>query len=371
MTTLPYRKSTRASGLDFSDGQGLIANAGYPSEKPKEGGSDMLQRNKTERRRLQGLMRPKSRVDAPVGPTNVKLLKLKERWDKWMVNDGGRQLFFGIWIFLHMLVIAFGFMNYQLKDNLTVARATFGLGYRESSPIVLETVTDVFILAIARTAALVLHVDVALILLPVCRSFISFLRRTALNDFIPFDKNITFHKATAWSIVFFTAVHIIAHMYNFARLAIATGNNTGERIKIFFEANVKTGPGATGWVMTILLAIMVWFAIEKRKRKNFERFWYTHHLFILFFVCWQLHGMFCMISTCIVFMDWTLADRPRQNRIREAAHSALGTTLACSGDTGSSVDVSGSMSVSCAKSAPATERTSTRSSSILARCVHW
>ena len=126
MTSLPYRKY---SGLDFSDGQRLIDNPGYPLEKPS--GGEILERNRIERVRLQGLMRSESRSDAPIRPTNVKLLKLKERWDIWMVNDGGRRLFFGVWIFLHMLVIAFGFMNYQLKDNLTVARATFGLGYRE------------------------------------------------------------------------------------------------------------------------------------------------------------------------------------------------------------------------------------------------
>jgi NADPH oxidase 2 len=39
----------------------------------------------------------------------------------------------------------------------------------------------------------------------------------------------------------------------------------------------------------------VWYAMEKKRRANFERFWYTHHLFIVFFINWQLHGMFCMI----------------------------------------------------------------------------
>lgn len=150
--------------------------------------------------------------------------------------------------------------------------------------------------AIARTAALVLHVDVALILLPVCRNFVSLLRQTSLNDFIPFDKNIEFHKLTAWSMVFFTVVHIVAHMFNFARLAIVTGNTAGERFKIFLLTNFTTGPGATGWVMTAILGVMVWFAVERRRRANFELFWYTHHLFVLFFICWQLHGMFCMIS---------------------------------------------------------------------------
>jgi predicted ferric reductase len=151
--------------------------------------------------------------------------------------------------------------------------------------------------AIARTAALVLHVDVAFILLPVCRNFISLLRRTPLNDIIPFDKNITFHKATAWSIVFFTVVHILAHMVNFARLAAAdTGASTAAKVGVFFATNFTTGPGVTGWIMTAALFVMVYFAIEKRRRANFEMFWYTHHLFIVFFICWQLHGMFCMIQ---------------------------------------------------------------------------
>jgi len=190
-------------------------------------------------------------------------------------------MFFFVWIFLHALVFAFGFMNYDLKDNSVNARATFGITF-----------------PIARTAALILHVDVAFILLPVCRNFISLLRRTPLNDIIPFDKNITFHKATAWSIVGWTIVHILAHMVNFGKLAMAdtSATTTGERVVAFLSANFATGPGVTGWIMTASLFIMVYYAIEKRRRAHFEWFWYSHHLFIVFFICWQLHGMFCMIK---------------------------------------------------------------------------
>lgn len=160
-------------------------------------------------------------------------------------------------------------MNFQLKDNLTQARATFNITY-----------------PIARSAALVLHVDVAFILLPVCRNFITLLRRSALNHVIPFEKNITFHKFTGFALAFFSALHIAAHMVNFTQLAIKT--NTG--IVGFVGANFLTGPGATGWIMTISLGIMVWYAREKPRRAKFERFWYSHHLFIVFFVGWQLHG---------------------------------------------------------------------------------
>jgi NADPH oxidase len=156
----------------------------------------------------------------------------------------------------------------------------------------------IFIPAIARASAMVLHVDVIFILLPVCRNFISLLRRTALSDIIPFDKSITFHKAAAWSIIVWTIVHIVSHMFNFAKMAMADSDahTTGQRVVAFLAANFLTGPGATGWIMTACLAILTWFAMEKRRRAHFERFWYSHHLFIPFFVCWQLHGMFCMVK---------------------------------------------------------------------------
>jgi len=203
-----------------------------------------------------------------------------ESFKIWMINEGGRRIFFFTFVFIHALVLAFGFLNYQLKDNLVTARTTFGITY-----------------PIARAAALVLHLDAAFILLPVCRNFISLVRRTPLNSFIPFDKNIAFHKAVAWSILTFTIIHTAAHMVNFVRLALAdtAAVGVGPKIMAFLVTNFATGPGATGWIMNACLFTMVYFAMEKRRRVKFERFWYSHHLFIPFFICWQLHGMWCMI----------------------------------------------------------------------------
>jgi NADPH oxidase len=67
----------------------------------------------------------------------------------------------------------------------------------------------------------------------------------------------------------------------------------------FITANFIIGPLITGWLMWVCLGVMVFFAVGKRrsaKNGGFEKFWYTHHLFIPFFVLWQLHGMFCMIQ---------------------------------------------------------------------------
>jgi predicted ferric reductase len=272
--------SKRSSGLDFSDGTSTLdQHPDLPIYSTEDSQPSHLRRNKTERRRLQGLQRSTTNSSTSSGPEKPK--NFRQKIDLWMINEGGRHLFFAVWILLHILVATFGFFNYELKDNLVDARATFGITY-----------------PIARAAALVLHVDVIFILLPVCRNFISLLRRTPLNDIIPFDKNITFHKATAWSIVAATIIHIAAHMVNFYKLAMADtdATTTGQRVVAFLAANFTTGPGVTGWIMTATLFTMVFFATEKRRRAKFEWFWYSHHLFIVFFICWQLHGMFCMIK---------------------------------------------------------------------------
>lgn len=95
----------------------------------------------------------------------------------------------------------------------------------------------------------------------------------------------------AWSIVFFTTVHTVAHWNNFAQLAAK--NKLG--FKGFLRANFATGPGLSGYMMLVILVAMVVTSMEGPRRKNFERFWATHHLFIGFFVFWSVHGAFCMI----------------------------------------------------------------------------
>ena len=63
-------------------------------------------------------------------------------------------------------------------------------------------------------------------------------------------------------------------MVNFTELAMVDtdAKTTGQKVLAFISANFVTGPGATGWIMTAALGIMVWFAIEKRRRAHFEWF---------------------------------------------------------------------------------------------------
>ncbi|EEA19645.1 hypothetical protein EYB25_009746 [Talaromyces marneffei] len=205
-----------------------------------------------------------------------KELTMKQKFDRWMINEGWRRFTVFLFVLVQILVYIFGFMNYAFKDNLNTARATYTWTYM-----------------VARSAALALHLDVGLILFPVCRTLISLLRQTPLNGIIQFDKNITFHKLVAWAIVFFSWVHTIAHLNNVAQLSAKNGQGFAG----FLRAGFLTGPTWTGWIMLIALMLMVGTSVEKPRRANFERFWYTHHLFVVFFVFWSMHGIWCMIPT--------------------------------------------------------------------------
>jgi len=117
----------RSSGLDFSDGRGPNRTMDNHPDLDSNMGGAHLQRNKTERRRLQGLQRTLTTTSVRSVPPSNQSWTYK--FNVWMINEGGRQLFFGTWIFLHLLVAVFGFIHYQTKDNLNNARATFGITF--------------------------------------------------------------------------------------------------------------------------------------------------------------------------------------------------------------------------------------------------
>ena len=112
-------------GLDFSDGvQPPLGDNpdADPFWQPAHPRLYMV-----EHRRLQGPQRFNTTI--PVAKTAYQPQSLLKKWERWVINEGGKHLFFSIWIFLHLVVAIFGFLNYQLKDNFTNARATFGITF--------------------------------------------------------------------------------------------------------------------------------------------------------------------------------------------------------------------------------------------------
>nr|ABC72118.1 gp91phox [Siniperca chuatsi] len=169
----------------------------------------------------------------------------------------------------------------------------------------------------AKAPAACLNFNCLLILLPVCRNLLSFLRgsiqycsRTAARQL---DRNLTFHKLVAYMIAFHTAVHIVAHLFNFEYFMDAQLNRNSSLLP-FILSEIGTGDnaaflnpirtnetnptivmfttiaGVTGVVITLALILIVTSSMEVIRRSYFEVFWYTHHLFVIFFIGLVFHG---------------------------------------------------------------------------------
>ena len=119
----------RSSGYHFADSQGILPylQEQHPDLTIANVNGSALQRNKTERRRLQGLQRTRSNLSVTA---RVEPKTMQDVFNVWLINEGGRQLFFGVWVFLHLLVAVLGFINYEFKDNSENARALFGVTFR-------------------------------------------------------------------------------------------------------------------------------------------------------------------------------------------------------------------------------------------------
>ena len=162
-TTLHHQRANFNAGNGSSNDNAPPRLAVYP--KPLT-----LRRNMTESSRLQAaLMAPSSSSPSSSSSSSSNPSRLSQL-RHYFINEGSRRLFFSTWILLHILIFSFGTIHYSLKDNLTTARNSFGWTF-----------------SVARSSALVLHVDVAVLLLPVCRNAITLVRRTYLNQLVPFD----------------------------------------------------------------------------------------------------------------------------------------------------------------------------------------
>uniref|UniRef100_A0A8C5W7T8 NADPH oxidase 3 n=1 Tax=Leptobrachium leishanense TaxID=445787 RepID=A0A8C5W7T8_9ANUR len=168
-------------------------------------------------------------------------------------------------------------------------------------------------LAWARASAICLNFNCMLILLPVSRNFISFLRRTSSccrgNLRRVLDKNITFHRLVGYMIALHVAIHIIAHLMNIERYHISQsstagglcnvlssiGNNSNDSylnpIRDYNTVSSTTRlSGITGFIITLTLVLIVTSSTENMRRSFYEVFWYTHNLSIIFFLGIVIHG---------------------------------------------------------------------------------
>ncbi|CAD6236916.1 unnamed protein product [Miscanthus lutarioriparius] len=163
----------------------------------------------------------------------------------------------------------------------------------------------------AKGAAETLKLNMAIILLPVCRNTITWLRNTRAARALPFDDNINFHKTIAAAIVVGIILHAGNHLVcDFPRLIHSSNENYAPLGQYFGETKptyftlVKGVEGITGVIMVICMIIAFTLATRWFRRSlvklpkpfdkltGFNAFWYSHHLFIIVYLALIVHGQF-------------------------------------------------------------------------------
>uniref|UniRef100_UPI00398EA13E cytochrome b-245 heavy chain n=1 Tax=Pristiophorus japonicus TaxID=55135 RepID=UPI00398EA13E len=216
----------------------------------------------------------------------------------WLVNEGVSIFVILVWLGINAFLFVHYFFVYEDGQKFYYTRELVGSA-----------------LAWARAPAACLNFNCMLILLPVCRNLLSFLRgscgccRRTLRRQL--DKNISFHKLVAYMIAVHTAIHIIAHLFNFERFMNCQLDESGplntalskvgnsESYLNPIQSNITnptkvaftTVAGLSGVAITLALILIITSSTEIIRRSYFEVFWYTHHLFVIFFAGLVIHGI--------------------------------------------------------------------------------
>lgn len=230
-----------------------------------------------------------------VGQMNRRLLQtVDRRWYKraqYFLQDNWK----GIRVMLLWLCICVGLFSWKFTQYRR-RRAVFRvMGY---------------CICVAKGGAETLKFNMALILLPVCRNTITWLRsRTKIGNAVPLDDSIIFHKMIAVGIIIGSGLHVIPYMTcGFPRLLHLTDEDY-KPMKIFGEkrpANylwfLMGTEGWTGIILLVLMAVAFMLATDwvrqaryrplwlLRRLGGYDTFWYSHHLFVIVYALLIVHG---------------------------------------------------------------------------------
>lgn len=167
-------------------------------------------------------------------------------------------------------------------------------------------------------AAETLKLNMALVLLPVCRGTATWARNcAAIARVVPFDDSLCFHLVIAAGIVVAVGLHAVSQLAcGFPRLHASTGN--AEYAQLFdlstpaasYWRLLKGTEGWTGVAMVVLMSVAFTLATPRFRRSRvrlprplnrlltgFNTFWYTHHLLAVAYALLVVHGHFLYLRT--------------------------------------------------------------------------
>jgi NADPH oxidase 5 len=168
----------------------------------------------------------------------------------------GPVVFVAVWALANVLLFAFGMLQKQ--------RAGHSID---------------FVSQIARATTTPIELDGALILFPVMRRLLTWVRRTWLGRVVPVDEAVGFHRIVGHTLFALCAVHGAATLVGYGR-----GSKP-------FLAQLASERALTGAVLLAVFAVMwvcAWQVVRRSSR--FELFYFTHLLYLVWFVLAIAHA---------------------------------------------------------------------------------
>lgn len=155
--------------------------------------------------------------------------------------------------------------------------------YWDSGPLVV----------LARACGQCLNFLCSAIVLLVCRRSISSLRSYGFGRYLPLDDHVSFHKMFGVLIAGFSLFHTVGHIVNFVLESRMEGKPT--LVEYLFSTHpgigwIKGCACITGWILLLILFIMSTAQSFSRSLGKFELFYYTHLLYIPFWVLLFIHA---------------------------------------------------------------------------------
>ncbi|TMS07226.1 NADPH oxidase 4 [Larimichthys crocea] len=200
----------------------------------------------------------------------------------WVANEGGKHLILMLWLGVNTWLFIKTYLMYSTGQQYHYLYKMLGLG-----------------LCISRASASVLNLNCSLVLLPMCRSLLTFVRGThtvsSRKTRRLLDKSKTFHVACGVAICIFSVVHVSAHLVNVVNFSVSYSDDfpalnlaryRGEDPKLII---LTTIPGVTGVLLVLILFLMFTSSSHCVRVSNYEIFWYTHNLFIIFYIILMVH----------------------------------------------------------------------------------
>jgi NADPH oxidase len=148
---------------------------------------------------------------------------------------------------------------------------------------------------IAKVSALMININFLILFLVMNKRILSTISN--ISYLLPINCHIQYHIYIVYLLLFYSFVHVLAHLYNFYIIDNGT-----------YMSLINTSAGVTGIILIILFSIICIFSIKYIRNNYFELFAITHLLYIFIIITIIFHGSFCFLQdineNCISGQFW-------------------------------------------------------------------